>query len=240
MIVISNLCKSFGKKEILHNISMEIRKGEVFGLIGPNGAGKTTLMKSMCGFLQFESGEITVSGTKVSESKNAICKKVGVLIESTGAYEKLSGYKNLKIVAELYDNVTEEDIERVIDIVDLKDAIHKKYKTYSLGMKQRLGIAMALLNNPEILILDEPTNGIDFDGVRDMRALIEYLAKKKQITIVVSSHILGEMDKICDRAAFIKDGTVVKIVEKEEIEDVGFEEEYIRLIGNEVKNYEVH
>lgn len=240
VISISDLHKSFKKKEVLKGISLEVNEGEVLGLIGPNGAGKTTLLKNICGLLSFDSGSISVNGQSVAEKGNSICTNIGVLIEETCAYPKLTGFKNLRLVADLYDsNITDEELNNIIDIVDLTENIHNKFKTYSLGMKQRLGIAMALLNSPKILILDEPINGLDVAGAKNIRELIKFLAEKRNITVLISSHMLSELDKTCDRAAFIKDGKIIKVATKDELDSEGFEEEYFKLMGSEEKNYEI-
>lgn len=240
VISISDLHKSFKKKEVLKGISLEVNEGEVLGLIGPNGAGKTTLLKNICGLLSFESGSISVNGESVAEKGNSICSNIGVLIEETCAYPKLTGFKNLRLVADLYDsNITDEELNNIVDIVDLTENIHNKFKTYSLGMKQRLGIAMALLNSPKILILDEPINGLDVAGAKNIRELIKFLAEKRNITVLISSHMLSELDKTCDRAAFIKDGKIIKVATKNELDSEGFEEEYFKLMGSEEKNYEI-
>ena len=240
VISISDLHKSFKKKEVLKGISLEVNEGEVLGLIGPNGAGKTTLLKNICGLLSFESGSISVNGESVAEKGNSICSNIGVLIEETCAYPKLTGFKNLRLVADLYDsNITDEELNNIVDIVDLTENIHNKFKTYSLGMKQRLGIAMALLNSPKILILDEPINGLDVAGAKNIRELIKFLAEKRNITVLISSHMLSELDKTCDRAAFIKDGKIIKVATKDELDSEGFEEEYFKLMGSEEKNYEI-
>ena len=240
VISINDLHKSFKKKEVLKGISLEVNEGEVLGLIGPNGAGKTTLLKNICGLLSFDSGSISVNGQSVAEKGNSICTNIGVLIEETCAYPKLTGFKNLRLVADLYDsNITDEELNNIIDIVDLTENIHNKFKTYSLGMKQRLGIAMALLNSPKILILDEPINGLDVAGAKNIRELIKFLAEKRNITVLISSHMLSELDKTCDRAAFIKDGKIIKVATKDELDSEGFEEEYFKLMGSEEKNYEI-
>ena len=240
VISINDLHKSFKKKEVLKGISLEVNEGEVLGLIGPNGAGKTSLLKNICGLLSFESGSISVNGESVAEKGNSICTNIGVLIEETCAYPKLTGFKNLRLVADLYDsNITDEELNNIIDIVDLTENIHNKFKTYSLGMKQRLGIAMALLNSPKILILDEPINDLDVAGAKNIRELIKFLAEKRNITVLISSHMLSELDKTCDRAAFIKDGKIIKVATKDELDSEGFEEEYFKLMGSEEKNYEI-
>ena len=240
VINVNDLHKSFKKKEILKGISLDVNEGEVLGLVGPNGAGKTTLLKCICGLLSFNSGSITVNGQSVASIGSSICTNVGVLIEETCAYPNLTGFANLRILADMYETkITDEEINTIVDIVDLKDNINKKFKTYSLGMKQRLGIAMALLNSPKILILDEPINGLDVAGAKNIRELIKFLAEKRNIAVIISSHILSELDKTCDRAAFIKDGKIIKVATKDELDSEGFEEEYFKLMGSEEKNYEI-
>lgn len=239
VISITDVHKSFKKNEVLKGISLDIKEGEILGLIGPNGAGKTTLLKAICGLLQIDSGNIYVNGLSVNEKGSNVCTEVGVLIEETCAYPNLSGFKNLRILADMYDKkISDEDILNIADIVDLQDKIHHKFKTYSLGMKQRLGIAMALLNSPKVLILDEPINGLDVAGAKNIRNLIQFLAEKRNIAVIISSHILSELDKTCDSAAFIKDGVVIKVADKDELNSEGFEEEYFKLMGSEEKNYE--
>ena len=240
IIYINDVHKSFKKKEVLKGITLEINEGEILGLIGPNGAGKTTLLKSICGLLPFEKGTISINNETVNEKSNTLCDKIGVLIEETCAYPNLSGFKNLRILADMYNTkITDEEINNIVNIVDLQDNIHNKFKTYSLGMKQRLGIAMALLNSPKILILDEPINGLDVAGAKNIRELIKFLAEKRNLSVVISSHILSELDKTCDKAAFIKDGVIVKLANKDELNSEGFEEEYFKLMGSEEKNYEL-
>ncbi|WP_168356791.1 ABC transporter ATP-binding protein [Petralouisia muris] len=233
VIEIRKLCKSVGRQKILHNISFDIMKGEVFGLIGPNGAGKTTLMKILAGLMQGDSGSVKchVPGKG----------KIGVLLEFPAAYDWLSGYQNLKILASMYQGVTEADIVDITRLVGLEEDIHKKYRDFSVGMKQRLGIAIALLNQPELLILDEPTNGLDFDGICEMRTLIGQLTGEKYCTVILSSHILDEMDRLCNRVAFIKKGEITGVVDEEVIHSEGLETKYKELVGvgrNDEKNVE--
>ena len=236
-IRIENVSKIIGRKKILRNVSFDACKGEIIGLIGHNGAGKTTLMKIICGLSSRTSGEIIVNGVRTTKTGNEQCKKMGALIEQAGLYNEFSGYKNLRLMSYYYENVSIREIITLLDYVGLKDVMYQKVKTYSLGMKQRLGIAMALLNEPEILILDEPFNGLDIDAVRDLRAFFEYLSTKKGVTIIISSHILDELDKICDRGVFINKGEIVGIVDKQTMITQGFEETYVQIMGKEVRKY---
>lgn len=239
VICINDVHKSFGKKHVLKGVTLDVNEGQIVGLIGPNGAGKTTLLKAICGLLQVDSGEISVNNISVIQKGATVCNEIGVLIEDTCAYPNMSGFKNLRILADMYDkDISDDDILNIVDIVDLTENIHNKFKTYSLGMKQRLGIAMALLNSPKVLVLDEPINGLDVSGAKNIRNLVQFLAEKRNLSIIISSHILSELDKTCDSAAFIKDGLIIKVATKEELNSEGFEDEYFKLMGSEEKNYE--
>lgn len=229
IIRITNLTKKIKNKIILNKINLSINKGEILGIIGPNGAGKTTLMKIICGLIKYDDGEV-----KINVVGNG---KIGALIEQTGAYDWLTGYDNLLILADMYQKVKKDDIDRIASLVGLKNDIHKRYREYSLGMKQRLGIGMALLNNPDIIILDEPVNGLDIDGVGEIRELIKKLSEERQTTVIISSHILGELEKLCDRAVFMMNGEIAGTVLKENFEDKGLEYEYQKLKGNREYGY---
>lgn len=220
----ADITKTIKGQEILKGINLEIYEGEVFGFIGPNGAGKTTLMKLLAGLMEPTEGVVETNIKK---------EEKGALIENPAAYSWLSGYKNLVILANMYGNISKAEIDNIVNIVGLQEHIYKKYGTYSIGQKQRLGIAMTLLHHPKLVLLDEPTNGLDFDGVCQMRDIIVNLGKKIGCTVIVSSHILAEMDKICDRAAFIRDGRILEIVDRETIENRGLECKYKELIRGE-------
>lgn len=233
-IIVKDVQFYYGSKEVLSKINIHINKGEICGLIGPNGAGKTTLLKLISGFIKANNGEIIVNGCNVKDKQKKYKSKLGILIEDTVAYEKLSGYENLRIVADLYnEKISDQQIAEIVKKVDLSNVINKKYNTYSLGMKKRLGIAMALLNEPEVLILDEPTNGLDIDGIRMMRELIKYYSKEKGVTVLISSHILGELELTCDRVAFLINGQICR---NEKVSDLGssrLEEYYVHLVEEE-------
>ena len=208
VLTVDNISKKINSKTILQDVSFNLEKGEIVGLVGANGAGKTSLMKVILGYSNYQKGHYKVvdSGSKRSS--------IGALIESPGVYPFMSGYDNLKLLNESKDN---SDIDDIVTKLKMKDYIHNKAKTYSLGMKQKLGIAIAFLNDPKLIILDEPMNGLDPRAVRDVRNLI--LDKAQQgITFLISSHMLSELVKITDAILIIDEGKIVKETTREEIE----------------------
>lgn len=214
-IEIIGVSKEINKKRIIDNVSLKVKKGEVFGFLGPNGAGKTTLIRIIVGLISMTEGNVVINGKSIKDEFEEAIKTVGALVESPALYTHLSGYNNLKIFSNMHDNITEKDIDEVLKLVNLDKGIKQKVKNYSLGMKQRLGIAIALLHNPSILILDEPTNGLDPKGIYELRVYLRDLAAKKQITVIVSSHLLSEMELMCDRFAIINNGKIVDITSKD-------------------------
>lgn len=215
-IEIQGVSKTIGKKLIINNISETIYSGEVYGLLGPNGAGKTTIIKMIMGLMKVSAGKIIIEGKDVNEDFCQGIAGVRALIEQPAIYPHLSGYNNLKVFAKM-DNVGEDRINEIIELVGLKQDIYRKAKEYSLGMKQRLGIGIALLSNTKILILDEPTNGLDPEGILELRKYLQKIAKEKGVSVIVSSHILSEMSQLCDRFAIMKNGQLVKVVTKNEV-----------------------
>lgn len=211
-----NLKKTIGDRTIISEISLELNAGEIFGFLGPNGAGKTTTIRMIVGLSKITEGDVYISGYSVrSDFKKAI-REVGCIVENPELYKYMSGLDNLKMFAKLY-GVDRARIDEVVKIVDLERAIKDKVKTYSLGMKQRLGIAQALLHRPKLLILDEPTNGLDPAGIKEMRGLLRTLAEKEGLTVFVSSHILSEMQQMCDRVGIINHGRIVTVKTVDEI-----------------------
>lgn len=206
ILAIHHLSKNFGKKQVLKDINFNLQQGEVIGLIGPNGAGKTTIMKAILGLIQFQEGTIQIKGMSISPTSHKGLEKVGALIEYPGIYPFLTGYDHLKLFSETQDN---SYINNLINLLKMTDYIHKKAKSYSLGMKQKLGIALALINNPELVILDEPMNGLDPQATRDVRELILELTKNGT-TFLISSHILSELEKISDYFIIINDGKIIR------------------------------
>ncbi len=208
-----NLCKTFGKRNILKNVSLEIKEGDILGFIGPNGAGKTTTIKLILGLQNITSGKVTINGYDIEKEFTHAIKRVGAIVENPDMYMYLSGYQNLKLVANLYKGITTERIDKVVKLVKLENRIHDKVSKYSLGMRQRLGIAQAILHNPNLLILDEPTNGLDPEGIKEMRELLVELATKEKMAILISSHNLAELDNFCTKVCIIKNGEVIETSE---------------------------
>ncbi len=205
-----NLCKKFGKKQILHNVSLEIKEGDILGFIGPNGAGKTTTIKLILGLQSITSGKVYINGYDIEKQFTKAIEKVGAIVENPDMYMYLSGKDNLKLVANMYKGIREEDIDRVVKLVKLENRINDKVSKYSLGMRQRLGIAQAILHKPNLLILDEPTNGLDPEGIKEMRELLINLAQEEKMAILISSHNLAELDNFCNKVCIIKNGAVIE------------------------------
>ncbi|WP_419881001.1 ABC transporter ATP-binding protein [Peribacillus sp. B-H-3] len=207
---VKNLTKTIGKHEIIKGVSFQLLKGEVFGFLGPNGAGKTTTIRMLVGLIKPTSGSIEICGYNVKKQFTKAMEQMGCIVENPELYPYLSGWDNLLHFARMLPGIGEERIREVTELVELTDRIQDKVKTYSLGMRQRLGIAQALLNSPKILILDEPTNGLDPAGIREMRQFIRDLAKKEGLSVLVSSHLLSEIQLLCDRVAIISHGEIIK------------------------------
>lgn len=213
------LNKSFGKKHILKDVDLVLNEGDILGFIGPNGAGKTTTIKLILGLQTIDSGTVTINGYDIEKDFVKAIKEVGAIVENPDMYTYLSGYDNLKLSARLY-NIKKNRIDEVVKLVGLENRINDKVSKYSLGMKQRLGIALAILNKPKLLILDEPTNGLDPEGIKEMRNLLKLLAKKEKMAILVSSHILSELDSFCTKITIIQNGVIVETNDIKKIKKV--------------------
>ena len=209
ILEVKNLNKHFGSRQILFDVSFDLDEGEILGFIGPNGAGKTTTIKLILGLQAIESGEVKINGFDVVHDFERAIAKVGAIVESPDTYMYMSGRDNLELMAEYYGDVTPERVEEVIKLVGLENRIDDKVSKYSLGMRQRLGIAAALVHNPNILILDEPTNGLDPEGIKEVRELLIKLAKKENIGILISSHNLAELDNFVTNACIIQNGKII-------------------------------
>lgn len=203
-----NLKKQVKNKVIVENISFSVNDGDVIGLIGANGAGKTTIIKLILGLIKLTEGKVHINGYDIEKDFIKAIEKVGAIVETPDLYMYLSGYDNLKITANNYKNIPKSRIDEVVKLVGLENRIKDKVSTYSLGMRQRLGIAEAIINSPELLILDEPTNGLDVDGIIEMRNLITKLSEQG-IAILISSHNLTEIDNLCNRIIAIKNGKII-------------------------------
>ncbi|MDE7348727.1 MAG: ABC transporter ATP-binding protein [Clostridia bacterium] len=209
--------KGFLVTAVSHAI-LDVEEGEILGLLGANGAGKTTLIKLMLGLVNPDGGSITIGGYDVSAAREKALAQVGAIVEAPTLFNDFSGMDNLKYYARLQGgNISEEKLKSIVALVGLEDRIHDKFKTYSLGMRQRLGIAQAIMHSPKLLLLDEPTNGLDPDGIAQMRDLFINLKNQMGTTIIISSHILGEMQQTCDRVAFMAKGEIKAVKSMEEV-----------------------
>lgn len=217
ILEIKGLSKSFGKKEILKDINLTVNGGEVFGFLGPNGSGKTTTIKLALGLLNYGKGSIKICGHEVKTEFEKAIANIGGIIENPEMYKYLTGRQNLMQYARMQDGITKERMEEVIDIVHLRARIDDKISKYSLGMRQRLGIAQAILHHPKILVLDEPTNGLDPAGIKELRDIFKRLAHEEGCAVFVSSHMLAELELMCDRVCVINHGVVVDNMTMEEI-----------------------
>ncbi len=216
IVRLENLSKIIGKKKIIDNLSLDLYPGQITGFLGPNGAGKTTTIRMMTGLMRPTAGEVFIDGKALSQHFEESMGKVGVIVENPEMYKFMSGYKNLIHFARMNKNITKERIEEVIAQVGLQNRIHEKVATYSLGMRQRLGLAQALLHRPKFLILDEPTNGLDPAGIREFRTYLRKIAKEEGVSIFVSSHLLAEIELMCDRIAVIQNGKLITLKEVKE------------------------
>lgn len=213
----SRLTKTIGGKELVKNVDIHIRKGEIYGFLGPNGAGKTTVMKMITNLWKPTGGEIEIFGKKLTPQSYEVLRRMGSIIEFPTFYEHMSGYDNLNLHREYMGYYQHGSIEKALDMLDLTDAAGQPVKNYSLGMKERLGIARAILCKPELLILDEPTNGLDPAGMKQIRGLLRTLCTEYGTTIMVSSHILSEIESIADTVGVIHQGRMRKEISMKEI-----------------------
>lgn len=208
ILKIENLSKSYDKNLVLKNINLEIEEGSIFGLIGPNGAGKSTLMKSILGLVKKDSGSISLYGKEINaKNQKETNKNLGSLIENPSFYDHLTAYDNLDLICDM-KNIKKDNIDKVLKDVGLFTSKNKKARDFSLGMKQRLGIAIALIGNPKFLILDEPINGLDPYGIEEMRDLFKNIVKNSNTSILISSHILDEIEKISSHIGVLKNGVL--------------------------------
>ena len=210
VLICDNVYKNIQHKTIIKGESFQIKQGEILGFIGPNGAGKTTTIKLILGLQKLTKGTIKINGYNIEKNFEKAIQKVGTIVENPDLYMYLSGYENLKLVANLYSEIDKTRIDEVVKLVGLENRIKDKVSKYSLGMRQRLGIAQAVLHKPNLLILDEPTNGLDPEGIKQIRDLIVKLAKEEKMAVMISSHNLAEIENVCNKICIIKNGEIVE------------------------------
>lgn len=203
--------KRIGNRTVIDRLTMNISQGEVFGFLGPNGAGKTTTIRMMVGLMSITSGDILIDGRSIRKEFEKAIRHVGAIVENPEMYKYLTGHQNLIHFSRMIPGITAHRVKEVVSLVGLESRIHDKVKTYSLGMRQRLGVAQAILHKPKLLILDEPTNGLDPAGIRELRSYLRELSKKEGVTVFVSSHLLSEMELMCDRVAIIQNGRLIDV-----------------------------
>lgn len=227
VLEVRDIHRNYGKKEVLKGVTFQIDSSEIVGLIGKNGAGKSTLFKVITGILKQKSGTVKILDQEVSSKNRKIFQQVGCLIEQVSLYPHLTGYEHIQIVAKLTDTKIDEHVETLISTLKMNSYIHNKTKTYSQGMKQRLGILLAVLNKPKLLLLDEPLNGLDPEGVYEIRTFLLNLCHQEGMSLLISSHILSEMQIFCDRFLFLKDGVISKDLTKSDLKNSNLEQEFI-------------
>ncbi len=234
VLQIKGLNKYFGHKKVVDDLNLELYRGEVFGFLGPNGAGKTTTINMIMSLLQRDSGEILINGYSIDKQYEKAMACVGGIVENPETYQYMTGNQNLRQYARMRTGVTEDRIREVVRIVGLENRINDKVKKYSLGMKQRLGVAQSIMHHPDLLILDEPTNGLDPAGIKELRDILKRLAHEENACVMVSSHLLSEMQLMCDRVGIIADGRLIGVRSVSELmsESEGKHQFEIRVKGN--------
>lgn len=211
IVQLQNLSKIIRGKQLVSQLNIDLYPGQITGFLGPNGAGKTTTIRMMTGLMHPTEGKVIIDGLSLQENYEESISKVGVIVENPEMYKFMTGYKNLLHFARMHKNVTKDRIQEVVNQVGLEKRIHEKVSTYSLGMRQRLGLAQALLHRPKFLILDEPTNGLDPAGIREFRMYLRKIATEDGVSVFVSSHLLSEIELMCDRVAVIQNGKLIDI-----------------------------
>jgi len=211
VVSLQNVSKRIGGRTIIDRLTLEVNPGEVFGFLGPNGSGKTTTIRMMVGLITMSGGDITIAGHSVKSAFPQAIARVGAIVENPEMYKYLTGYQNLIHFGRMNPGIDKARIDEVVALVGLQDRIHDKVKKYSLGMRQRLGVAQAILHRPALLILDEPTNGLDPAGIRELRDYLRKLSREEGTAVFVSSHLLSEMELMCDRVAIIQKGELIDI-----------------------------
>lgn len=229
----SDLVKSYKGKTVVNGANIHVKKGEIYGFVGPNGAGKSTVMKMLLNLTRPDSGTVHIFGEKIESRSFECLKRIGSIIESPYFYEKITGRQNLELHCEYMGYHNKERIDEVLRLVDLKNTEGKAVSHYSMGMKQRLAIARAILTKPELLILDEPINALDPEGIREMRSLFRHINQEHGTTVFISSHILSEVEQIADTIGILRHGELLKEISMSEIRQD--QTDYIELETNDIK-----
>ena len=219
MIEVSNVYKSFGSQNVLKNVNFKVKSGEIVGLLGPNGAGKTTIIRILNGVIKADEGTILINGLDPVNQGDEIRKISGIVTESAGLYHQMSGEENLTFFSKLYGVTDNSQISKLLKLFDLEEHKAKPVGKYSTGMKKRLGLAKALLHNPKLLFLDEPTNGLDPDGIQMVLSYLKKFNEETGTTIIICSHVLHQLENICDSFAFLENRTIVEQGTQKQLED---------------------
>ncbi len=227
-----NLTKVYGSKKVVDNVSFSLFPGQIFGFVGPNGAGKSTTIRMITGLTPATEGAVRICGYNINYSFKRAIDNIGAVVETPQLYPYLSGLNNLKLYANFYDKRAKARIDQIVKLVGMENRIKDKVSTYSLGMKQRLGIAQALLNKPNLLILDEPTNGLDPNGIVEIRNILRVLADKERIAIIISSHNLAELELVCDVIALINNGRLIEYRTMDEINKMVEAKQRVQFVCN--------
>lgn len=226
LLNIEGLSKTIKGKPILDDISLTVNSGEIVGFLGPNGAGKTTTIKMILGLFSIDSGNISICGHDVATDFEAAMENVGGIVENPDLYKRMTGRENLEYFASMYGREARANIDSVVALVKMKARINDKVKNYSLGMRQRVGLAQALLHMPSLLVLDEPTNGLDPIGIKELRDLLKQISKHSGVGVFISSHLLSEMEQMCDRIYIIDNGVIIGQKTMEQVKEGGDDEIY--------------
>lgn len=232
---IKNITKIYGKKKAADHVSFDIQEGEIFGFLGPNGAGKTTVIKSILGFIFPDEGEVFINGYNTKKDYEKAMASVGGIVENPEMYVNLSARKNIEMYARIHGNIPKERIDEVINEVGLSGRSKDPIRKYSLGMKQRIGLAQAMVHKPKLLILDEPTNGLDPTGIHQLRDVLKKYAHEQGGAVMVSSHILSEMQLLCDRVGIINNGKLISVCTMDELEKMNSASRYFIKVSDTEK-----
>lgn len=217
VLKVTNVTKWIKKKQIIKDVSFNIKAGEILGFLGPNGSGKSTTLRMIVGLSKPSTGEIEICGYSIKDNFIEAMTNVGCIIEGPDLYDYMSGYRNLELLGSMSKGVSKKDIDEAIELVGMQERIHDKVGIYSMGMKQRIGLAQALIHKPKLLVLDEPTNGLDPNGIHEFRDIVKNLAREKNISVLISSHLISEVQLMCDSVSIINNGSIIRNATIEEI-----------------------